>query len=701
MRQLRALLAASFLIGCFQTATLKAQLPGEQSLQPGTPIERTVGPGQVQTFTITLEEKQFVQLVVNQRGIDVVVRVVAPEGKSLGEFDSPNGDNGPENVSFAAATAGVYRVSVTLLNPEANTPNGKFEIRIVEVRQASEQELNTAKNLETVKAKGLDLLADIESLIADIHSPITRAGTQLQLAQMLWTTDEKRASKFLNDAMMGVKELLANLDPNTDEYAASYSPIASLRWEIIRVLAQHDPDSALSFLHSTKAPPNPYGNERELAEQERTMELTIVNQIIANDPKRAFQIARQSLKSGYSSDIMNTVAMLRQKNPELATQLATEVANKLLNEKLLKSQQAASLAVNLVSVCNAKPSRNQGPLRGAVQVDPLLPEQTCRDLLQKALQEALSFQLPPRNNYTPERDAAWSMLSSLRSLGPDLDANAEGGAAAVEKKLAEITSAANPFQQTMESLQAKIESGGSDTALESIQKAPEEIRNALYNQLANSLAAKGDIGRARQVLENLKNPYERRHALQNLEQQEMYRAVGSGKVEEALRAITLLKTPRERASMLMQLIRQIGPGQKRANAVNYLEQVRSLLAPGVQAQDQEQMGVLLELARAFSRYDMKRAFEILDPLVEQVNDICGAARTLDGFGNDFYRDDELDLQNGNNVANIVIQLSNALGSLAVTNFDRAKATTDRLRLPEVRLRVYLDIAQQTIQGSRP
>ena len=113
------------------------------------------------------------------------------------------------------------------------------------------------------------------------------------------------------------------------------------------------------------------------------------------------------------------------------------------------------------------------------------------------------------------------------------------------------------------------------------------------------------------------------------------------------------------------------------------------------------MNVLLELARAFSRYDLKRAFEILDPLVEQLNDICAAARTLDGFGMDFYRDDELDLQNGNNVANLVIQMSNALGSLAVTNFDRAKTTTDRLRLPEVRLRVYLDIAQQTIQGSRP
>jgi hypothetical protein len=502
--------------------------------------------------------------------------------------------------------------------------------------------------------------------------------------------------------MTGVKEFLAETsEPDTDAYIRTYSAVSQLRWEIIRVLNEHDPEAALSFLHSTKAPPNPYGNQREQMDQERSMELAIVNQIAAKDPKRAFQIARQNLKTGYTPDLVQTVGMLRDKNPELATELATEIANKLLNEKLLKIPQAAALTTNLLGICNARTQRFQRQNRVAVPAEPLLPDQTCRDLMQKAFQEALSFQLPPRNAYTPERDAAWQMLSGLRALGQDLDTTAEGGAAAVEKKLAELTNSANPYQEVFQTLQTKMESGSADLALESIQKAPEELRDQLYNQLANNLAAKGDSARARQILNDyLKNPYERRNALRNLEQQEMYRAVGSGKVEEALRTIAALKTPRERANMLTQIIRQIGPGQKRANALNFLEQARSLLAPGVQAQDQEQMYVLLELARAFSRYDAKRAFEILDPLVDQLNDICAAARTLDGFGTDFYQDDELDLQNGNTIANLVVQTSGALGSLAITNFERAKATSDRLRLPEVRLRVYLDIAQQTIQGPK-
>ncbi|HEY3580266.1 MAG TPA: hypothetical protein VGK82_06960, partial [Pyrinomonadaceae bacterium] len=403
---------------------------------------------------------------------------------------------------------------------------------------------------------------------------------------------------------------------------------------------------------------------------------------------------------GYSSDLVNTVSMLRQKSPELATNLATEIANKVLTEKLLTTPQAAAVTVSLLSMCNSRPVKYQGANHAAAPAEPLLPDQTCHDLLQKAAQEAMSYQLPARNNYTPERDAAWQMLSGLRGMGQDLDGAVEGGAAAVEKRLSELQNASNPYQETFQAIQTKVDSGSADAALESIQKAPEEIRNQLYNQLANSLAAKGDGARARQVLENLKNPYERRNALRGLEQQEMYRAVGSGKVDEALRAIAALKSPRERANMLMQIIRQLGPGQKRANAVNFLEQARTLLAPGAQAQDQEQMLVLLELARAFSRYDVKRAFEILDPLVDQLNDICAAAHTLDGFGMDFYQDDELNLQNGNTVANLVIQMSNALGSLAITNFERAKTTTGRFQLPEVRLRVYLDIAQQTIQAAK-
>lgn len=698
MGRLRALLTASFLTCSVLSANVTAQ---DQTLQLGTPIERQLGAGEAHNFIVTLEENTLIQFVVEQRGIDVVVKVASPAGKSIGEYDSPNGTDGPENVSFVAVAPGAYRITVVPLNQGEAAP-GKYQIKIIELRQATEQEIKTSKGLETVKAKGIALLAEVEGIIGEIRSPQTRIKAQLQTAQLLWEADEKRAAKYLADAMTGVKDFLATADPGSQEYASGYSAMTQLRHEVIHVLAGRDPDAALNFLYSTRFPADPYGNQREQIIQERALELSIANEILAKDPKRTLEIARQNLKAGYSSNLIGTVSTLRQKNPELASELANEIAAKLLREKLLlKKPEAANLSSNLIHVCRTPQARVQRRGINSATPEPVLPQETCRELLQKAFQEALAYTPPPPGIYSPEREAAWSILNGMQSLGQELDTSIPGGLAAVEKKLAELNTAANPQEATIQQVHTKINAGSVDAALESIQKVPEENREQLYIQLANNAAAHGESARARQIInDHVSNPYQRRQALLNIENQEMYHAMSRGKVEEALRAISSLRTPRERANMLMQIARQIGPGQKRANALALLELARGLLTPGTQAQDQEQMNALLELARAFSRYDVKRAFEIVDPLVDQLNDLCVAARTMEGFGQEYYDGDELDLQNGNTVANIAIQMSGALGTLAITNFERAKMTSDRLRLPEVRLRAYLDIAQQTIQGAR-
>ena len=57
------------------------------------------------------------------------------------------------------------------------------------------------------------------------------------------------------------------------------------------------------------------------------------------------------------------------------------------------------------------------------------------------------------------------------------------------------------------------------------------------------------------------------------------------------------------------------------------------------------------------------------------------------------------MQNDNSVATIAPSLANALGILSLVDFDRAKAVADRIHLPEVRLPVHLNIAQQAITPS--
>jgi hypothetical protein len=263
----------------------------------------------------------------------------------------------------------------------------------------------------------------------------------------------------------------------------------------------------------------------------------------------------------------------------------------------------------------------------------------------------------------------------------------------MRKKLLEL----NPDNQN-NNYNNVIGSNPYEAVLESIEKAPLNQREQLYINLANREVNNGETARARQIAnERISNPYQRRNVLAYIDQQESNRAVSKGKVEDAIRMIGNLKTPRERAQMITQIANQIGPGQKRAVAINLLEQAKSLLGSSMQAQDQDQMNALIEIARAFGKYDAKRSFEILDPLIDQVNDLCAAARTMEGFGPEYFEDDELSMQNANSVAQVVMRLSNTIGSLALVNFERARATSDGLALPEVRLRAYMEIAQQTIQ----
>src|SRR5262245_39069456 len=85
---------------------------GPETLQVGTAMTRTLSRGQTQRFNIDLQAEEIAEIVVDQRGIDVIVCVNSADGKPLAEFDSPNGTVGPENVSVVAVSPGTYSIDV-------------------------------------------------------------------------------------------------------------------------------------------------------------------------------------------------------------------------------------------------------------------------------------------------------------------------------------------------------------------------------------------------------------------------------------------------------------------------------------------------------------------------------------------------------------------------------------------------------------
>lgn len=664
----------------------------QTTLQPGIPIEREINPRYVNDFAIKLNQNEFVQLVVEQRGVDVIVKLFSPTGKLLGDFDSPNGDEGPEHVSFVAVTAGTYRVTVNPLEPK-NTIKGRYQIKIVELRLATDQELKTSKNLEITKEKGIALLAEIEETIPQIKTPQTRIRAQLKAAQLLWDIDQKRASKLFADAAVGFKEFLAA----TDDIFLFSSTVAQLRQDIVQALAEHDPDAALELLRATRQPMAAALGQTEHFRHESALEMSIADQVMRKDPKRALQMARQSLKQGYSSNLINTLSELRRQDPELGAELANEIAAKVTNDKLL-NLDASYIASSLIRFVPSPEFASQST--NGVAQPPFLSEDRVKELVQKSLDEALSYS-PSKlagQSYDPAKDAAWNLLTALKSFA-QLDAIIPGSSVAVEKKMAEL----NPANSSVSTRNYVTVYGvnASELSVEAIEKMPVETREDQFIQLAYAKGNSSEFARARQIItEHVANPAQRRYALMQIDQTEMNRALNDGRIEDVLKYLRGIPNTRERAQQLSQVVNLIGPKLKRAAAVSALEQVRALLGASARAQDQEQMSALLELSRAFLPYDARRSFEIIEPLIEQFNELSAAARTLDGFGQEAYDGDELDFQNGSPLVVVATQMASVLGNQAVVNFERAKETSESIRALEVRLRMQLEIAEQTIKATR-
>lgn len=103
-------------------------------LVAGTEIPATLAGGEAHEYSLSLREGQFVDLVVEQQGIDVILKLYQPGGDLETLVDSPNDASGPEPLPVLGETAGEYRLSIAAGNPA--DPSGRYTLRLLAVREA-------------------------------------------------------------------------------------------------------------------------------------------------------------------------------------------------------------------------------------------------------------------------------------------------------------------------------------------------------------------------------------------------------------------------------------------------------------------------------------------------------------------------------------------------------------------------------------
>lgn len=146
-----------------------------QELKPNQTLEREMMGAEAHSYRITLKANEFFQVRVEQRGVDVLLKLLDMGRNTLVTMDSPNSKQGPETLSFVAEKSGSFVLEVSGFDAKAE--RGQYLIH----REAAR--IATAKDRRRVDVERL-FVAGITA--RDVRGQAETAIKELSEAKAGW-----------------------------------------------------------------------------------------------------------------------------------------------------------------------------------------------------------------------------------------------------------------------------------------------------------------------------------------------------------------------------------------------------------------------------------------------------------------------------------------------------------------------------------
>lgn len=553
--------------------------------------------------------------------------------------------------------------------------------------QSSKEEEEKAR--AELERRVLILLEEVVSDAQMLKLVENRAIVQASAADLLWPRDEKRARAFFRDALTGIGDAFGAADRKDSAQVYAYWMLVQLRHQLLRMVARRDPQLALDLLTATRPPLNEDGSQAfGMRDQELALEQSLASVVAASDPRRALQMAEEALARGVSFSVLGVLRRLQQKDIELAQRFLTSIIKKLPSENPARNPAAMFTAQELLR--NAlRPQDASNLNRGQANAPAIKPlsfdDQAKRELAEIVARMAL--------NGAPDT----SNILSLKHLMTDLEKLVPERAEQLRQRMAEALKAMPPEMKQWMELEPLLRDGNSEALLEAAAKAPPQMRGALYSTAAWKIFEAGDMERARHLIADNLSGQEREQALLQIDRRIVTRSLEQGKLDEARKFVARIQSKLGRAAQFSLLAMALMKKGERKSALELMDETKKLINP--QPENQEEINILLVVARAYAAIEPARAFELLEPLIDQANEMISAAALLDRFGSGqgLFRKGEMVLNPGFVTAsNMFTQYGRELGALARADFARTKAVADRLQRTEVRLMARLLLAQSVL-----
>jgi hypothetical protein len=232
-------------------------------------------------------------------------------------------------------------------------------------------------------------------------------------------------------------------------------------------------------------------------------------------------------------------------------------------------------------------------------------------------------------------------------------------------------------------------------------KAMPGMRQMIYRGAVTQMVQNGEAERARQLLAEAPAGVERDKALELLDSLVAQKAVKDGKFDEARKTIGRITNKSAQIEQLVLLARSFhakNTKEDREAAAGLMDEAARLIYDVPQSE--EETNALLSLVAGYAVVEPNRAFLLLDPLVEQANEVMQATAVLSKYNKrDIrFRSGEMSYVFGTGRAQSSLgRFRRELNLLATADFERTRNLTDRFTRQDMQILARLTLAQSILQ----
>ena len=159
-------------------------------LSKNSVLERTISGSEEHSYRLALAAGEYARLTVEQRGVDVAIRILDPAGEVVAEFDSEARRNGTEQVEIVAQEKPIdWQIRIRPRYPKL--PAGRYEVRVQEIRDA------TARDRSAFEAQRLAFQAGLRMESGNYDEAMQLSSRSVEEAEKAFGPADARLCTFL------------------------------------------------------------------------------------------------------------------------------------------------------------------------------------------------------------------------------------------------------------------------------------------------------------------------------------------------------------------------------------------------------------------------------------------------------------------------------------------------------------------------